>query len=218
MPHVFISYVRENKEAVDRLYQDLTAHGISVWLDRNDIDPGLFWKEAIRKAISQGDFFIACFSAEYNTRPRSYMNEELTLAIEELRQRPTDKAWFISVLFSGEIPDRDIGAGKTLRDIQCVELKGTHWDEGIQSILRVIPVKPPTNINENEIEILTSLDLDRSIPIDIIVATLKLDYQKTQFFLDQLEEKGLVSAQWDLGEGTQYRLTGKGRAFLKISR
>lgn len=34
MQHVFISYVKENKEEVDRLCKDLTAHGIRVWRDK----------------------------------------------------------------------------------------------------------------------------------------------------------------------------------------
>jgi hypothetical protein len=32
MPHVFISYVRENKKIIDQLCQELTAAGIKVWL------------------------------------------------------------------------------------------------------------------------------------------------------------------------------------------
>jgi hypothetical protein len=60
-------------------------------------------------------FFVACFSREYAMRAKSYMNEELTLDIDELRQRPANKTWFIPVLLSdGDIPDRNIGAGETL--------------------------------------------------------------------------------------------------------
>ena len=118
MKKVFISYVRENMEIVDRLYQELKSHGIQVWLDRNDIGLGLRWKREIRRAIQQGTFFIGCFSQEYHNRDRTYMNEELTIAIEELRQRPIDQAWFIPVkLNEREIPDLDIGGGETLRDL-----------------------------------------------------------------------------------------------------
>jgi hypothetical protein len=138
MPKVFISYVRENREEVQRLAGDLCTHGIEVWLDKNDIQPGSRWKNVIRKAISQGDFFIACFSSEYSERSRTYMNEELTLAVEELRKRPTDRTWFIPVLLSDiEIPDLSIGAGETLRAIQGVELYH-NWDDGINRILAVI--------------------------------------------------------------------------------
>ena len=138
MAHVFISYVRENLGVVRRLCEELTSHGVEVWLDRKNIMPGVRWKQAIRKAISEGAFFLTCFSKEYNERDKTYMNEELTLAIEELRRRPTDKAWFVPVKLSEcEIPDRDIGAGETLQDIQWVELY-KDWSSGIQRILESI--------------------------------------------------------------------------------
>lgn len=137
--HVFIAYVRENTAVVDRLHQVLTAHGIKVWHPRYDIPPGNRWRLEIRRAIRQGSFFIACFSKEYSERESTYMNEELTLAIEELRKRPTDRTWFIPLKLSEcEIPDRDIGAGETLQDLHYVELYEEYWDDGIQRILSVI--------------------------------------------------------------------------------
>lgn len=70
------------------------------------------------------------------------MNEELTLAIEIIRQHPLDQQWFISVKLSPcEIPDRDIGAGETLQDFHYFELY-TDWDGGIQRILKVIQPIP----------------------------------------------------------------------------
>ena len=152
MNKAFISYVRENIEMVDRLCQELKSHGIEVWLDRNDIDPGSRWEQAIRKAIHQGTFFIACFSEEYNNRDKTYMNEELTLAIEELRQRPTDRIWFIPVKLNDcEIPNRDIGAGKTLQTFYYVELY-EDWDSSIQRILKVIQPASSEPINASTSE------------------------------------------------------------------
>ena len=150
MKKVFISYVKENIEMVDRLYQELDSHGIQAWLDRNDIAPGSRWKREIRRAIQQGAFFIACFSEEYNNRNKTYMNEELTIAIEELRQRPTDQAWFIPVkLNKCEIPDLDIGGGDTLQDLHYVDLY-EDWGGGIQSIFRVVQsVSSETVTNAN---------------------------------------------------------------------
>jgi TIR domain-containing protein/CHAT domain-containing protein len=138
MPHVFISYVREDTRPVDRLCDSLRENGIKIWMDRNDIPPGMRWKKAIRKAINEGDFFIACFSPSYISKGKTYMNEELTLAIEILRQKPIDRAWFIPVLLAEcEVPDRDIGAGETLLDIQQVRLY-ENWGIGIKQILSVI--------------------------------------------------------------------------------
>jgi formylglycine-generating enzyme required for sulfatase activity len=141
--HVFISYVRDNSDLVLKLRDALQVHGVEVWLDRDQIQPGHRWKAAIRKAISDGAFFIACFSTEYETRSKNFMNEELVLAIDELRLRDTDKAWFIPVLLSEcNVPDRNIGAGETLRSIQWVELYDD-WAGGIRRILSVIAPTPP---------------------------------------------------------------------------
>ena len=143
MQHVFISYVSENKKEVDRLYEVLMSYGIRAWLDQNDIPPGLRWKKEIRRAIQQGFYFLACFSREYHGRDKTYMNEELKMAIDELRQRSTDRVWFVPIkLNECEIPDIDIGGGETLQDLQYVSLY-EDWNAGIQRILNVIQSEQP---------------------------------------------------------------------------
>ena len=138
MPHVFISYVRENGDIVDRLATDLKSRGVMVWLDRNDIEPGARWRDAIKNAIRGGKFFIACFSSEYVARDRSYMNEELTLAIDELRARPSNRIWFIPILINDTaIPSRPISHAEDLSDIQAVKLY-ENWIDGVRRILRVL--------------------------------------------------------------------------------
>ena len=138
MQHVFISYVKENKKEVDKLCDDLTTHGIRVWRDKNDIPPGARWEQTIRRAIREGAFFIACFSKEYHERSKTFMNEELTIAINELRQHPTDRIWFIPVQLNDcDIPDWDIGRGETLGTFQSAKLY-EDWQGGLQSILNAI--------------------------------------------------------------------------------
>lgn len=153
MKGVFISYVRENTKIVDKFCQELKSHGIQVWRDRDDIAPGSRWKREIRNAIREGTFFVACFSKEYNDREKTYMNEELAIAIEELRQRPHDRIWFIPVkLNECEIPDLDVGGGETLRDLHYVNLY-EDWDGGIQRILKAIQSASPVPViaaNDNE--------------------------------------------------------------------
>lgn len=62
------------------------------------------------------------------------MNEELTLAIDELRLRPTARAWFVPVVINeGEVPDRVVGAGESLRDLQWVNLD-EDWPAGVEMI------------------------------------------------------------------------------------
>jgi hypothetical protein len=65
------------------------------------------------------------------------MNEELTLAIDELRQRPTDRTWFVPVILpGGTVPARSISSIETLRDLQWVNLGGD-WDAGVGTIAEI---------------------------------------------------------------------------------
>jgi class 3 adenylate cyclase len=137
-PHVFISYVREDRRLVETLCGQLRHNDIAVWLDREKIRPGQRWQIAIRRAIEEGAFFIACFSKSYSLRAKSYMNVELSIAVEQLRARPTDRAWFIPILFEGgAVPERPIGGGETLRDFQWVDLSD-EWNSGVERILSVL--------------------------------------------------------------------------------
>lgn len=138
MPHVFISYVREDEAVVQRLAADLAARGVETWLDRDRLKPGTRWQHAIRQAIEEGAFFLACFSERSSARDRSYMNEELAIAIDELRRRPRDRAWFLPVaLTPGSVPRHVIGSGESLHDIQYVQLY-SEWDLGVERLVEVI--------------------------------------------------------------------------------
>jgi len=135
---VFISYVHENRDLVDRLANELKERGVTVWLDRNDIEPGARWQDAIKRAIRSGKFFIACFSQESNERDRSYMREEVNVAIDELRPRPSNKIWFIPTLLNNTtIPSQRISNVEDLSDINVVKLH-EDWNKGINLILRVL--------------------------------------------------------------------------------
>lgn len=58
------------------------------------------------------------------------MNEELTLAVEEFRQRPPGATWMIPVRFDdGPVPEWDLGAGRTLDDLNYSDLFGESYPE-----------------------------------------------------------------------------------------
>lgn len=138
MNHVFVSYVQENRDQVRTLVHDLQTRGIKVWWDQDSLKPGSLWKTKVQQAIQQGEFFIACFSREYANKQATHMNEELVLAIEKLRTHPADRSWFIPVLLNEcVIPDRAIGAGLTLRDLQAAPLFAD-WEKVMQAIVSLV--------------------------------------------------------------------------------
>lgn len=123
MSYVFISYVKENKNKVLGVCNELIQRGIKIWIDVNDLTPGVRWNSEIRRAIEEADFFLAFFSKEFNTKAESHMHAELRLAIERLRRMQYGRIWLIPIRLSGEIPRLRIGAGQTLRDLQYADLK-----------------------------------------------------------------------------------------------
>jgi hypothetical protein len=76
----------------------LESSGIPVWRDTTRLWPGEDWRARIRLAITDNALvFIACFSQMSVGRGRSYQNEELILAIDELRLRRPEDPWFFPV-------------------------------------------------------------------------------------------------------------------------
>jgi hypothetical protein len=118
--------MREDSRVVDRLQGTLEAAGISVWRDTADLWPGEDWRAKIRRAITDDALvFIACFSSRSAARAKSYQNEELLLAIDQLRLRRPDDPWLIPVRFDDcDIPNLDLGGGRTLASIQRSDLFG----------------------------------------------------------------------------------------------
>src|ERR1700752_426768 len=148
---VFISWVREDAEAVQRLAADLTALGVDVWLDRDSIKPGQPWQAAIRSALLKGRCLIACFSKNYETRARTYMNEEIRFAAE-IRYYQGQRNWLVPVLLSKcKLPEFYIAPSQLLTDLNPVDL--THdWMVGVRQIARLaIEIQAtsiPTQLNK----------------------------------------------------------------------
>ena len=141
MPHAFISYVREDSAAIDRLVADLRRAGVSVWLDRDHIRPGARWEAAISDAVAAGAFFIPCFSRAYLARRSTYMDDELALARVLLAHRVAAHDWCVPLLLDGlrpaEVP--------TLTTAPFAALHGQQmepdWQDGLRRLLHT--VSPP---------------------------------------------------------------------------
>jgi len=144
MTHAFISYVSENRVAAEAIAKVLEHNGIKVWLDRNALKPGQVWLDEIRGAIRSGAYFLPLFSAEWQARKRSVANEELLLAIEELRLRPSNQAWLIPIKLNAcEIPDIPIGLNRTIHDLHHLDFSRTIQADAYIQLLQGIGVSSP---------------------------------------------------------------------------
>lgn len=147
--HVFLSHVREDSDDIDRLQLLFQAAGIPVWRDTSRLWPGDDRSAMIRDAITHDALaFIPCFSSHSVTRRTSSQNEELRLAINQLRlQRPNDP-WMIPVrLDDCDIPNFDLGAGQTLASIEPANLFGPGREQAagrlVAAVQRLVQPSPP---------------------------------------------------------------------------
>jgi hypothetical protein len=130
-PKVFLAYVVEDAEAVERLYTDLVAHAVDAWMDRKRLLPGQNWPRSIEHAIAVSDFFIACFS-QGATGKRGSFQSELRYALDCARRLPLDEVFFIPVrLEECHLPARIV------REFQYVDLF-PNWEKGLHRILAAI--------------------------------------------------------------------------------
>lgn len=148
---VFISYLRCNSDQIDLICKAFKENDIDYWRDKDQIEPGKLWKTAIKDAINNGAYFLACFSKEHEAKTETYMNEEILVAIDILRKKGFNSGWFIPIKLSEcEIPPHDIGAGKTLQDIHYLNLY-EDWEKGLERLVDIIKrEESPKRLNASD--------------------------------------------------------------------
>lgn len=99
----FISYAREDLDAVRALYLTLRRLGLRVWMDKPpppfDLDglaPGERWDERIREVIEDAEYMVVCFSRASVAKP-GYIQTEFRKALEKLSQLPHGQIFVIPI-------------------------------------------------------------------------------------------------------------------------
>jgi hypothetical protein len=130
-PRIFMAYVVEDRPAVERLYDELAAHGFAPWLDCRKLMAGQNWPRAIDQAISTADFFVACMSRHAVVK-RGPFQAELRYALDCARRVPLEDVFFIPVrLDDCHVPVR------IAREFQYVDLF-PDWNGGFERLLATI--------------------------------------------------------------------------------
>ena len=93
-PSVFLAYVSEDAEKVERLCAIFERAGFDPWMDRRKLLPGQNWPRAIERAIANADFFVACLS-RYAVNKRSCFQGEMRYALDCARRVPFDQVYFV---------------------------------------------------------------------------------------------------------------------------
>lgn len=121
----------------------------NLWMDKVDLQGGLKWRPAIRKAIRESDFFISILSSQ-SIKGRGERNKEIYEALDELKKFPPTEVYLIPTLIDECDPPFE-----EMRDLNWVKLF-PEWDTGVDSLLSALGVKKPVKKLLKEVKPKTS--------------------------------------------------------------
>lgn len=129
-PTLFLSYAREDREAVEALYERLEGSGMDPWMDTRDLLPGQRWEPTILEAVRRADFFLALISRRSVTK-RGFLQKEIRTALDAWQERLEGDIYLIPVrLEPCETPD-------LLAELQWLDL----YEEGAwERLLKALSV------------------------------------------------------------------------------
>jgi formylglycine-generating enzyme required for sulfatase activity len=125
---LFISYSRKDFAFVNRLRDDLKAHGIPYWIDQEGLSPGTpNWERAIKDAIRTGSAVLWIVTPASNDSEYVYSE----LAIAEMYKRHIYPVWADGDNWVDCVP-----MGK--HRIQNVDMRGSSYAAGLEQLLAAL--------------------------------------------------------------------------------
>ncbi len=109
---VFISYAREDLQAVQKLKSGLDAAGIKTWFDLDRLEGGDDYDRKIQRNIARCSYFIPVVSATTERRLEGYFRREWSYALDRSRNIAEGALFIVPVCIDGtdagdaHVPDK----------------------------------------------------------------------------------------------------------------
>jgi hypothetical protein len=126
---IFISYAREDHQAVRHLSDRLRAAGYKPWVDMDYILPGQQWDRVITKALRDSALVIVCLS-NLSYDKRGYLQKEIKIALDIADEKTIDDLYILPVRIE-ECP-----VPESLSHIHWVDLFGENTQKAWESLFR----------------------------------------------------------------------------------
>ena len=128
LAQIFLSYAREDKEKIEKLYQQLSNAEFKPWMDTKDILPGERWELAIQEAIRCSDLFLVCLS-KASVKKRGWFQKEIRKA------RDVSNGMLDSDIYLIPVRLEDCDVPESLRCFQWVNLfEEDGWERLVEAI------------------------------------------------------------------------------------
>ena len=154
LPSVFISYASADRVAARALRDCLTAAGLEVWFDEEELGGGEAWDAKIRNQIRTCTYFMPVISATTETRREGYFRREWRFAVERTLDIADDVMFLLPVVIDNT---RDAGARvpEKFFTVQWLRVPGGEPTPALRELARklaageamaapAIPLAPPS--------------------------------------------------------------------------
>lgn len=138
---VFLSYAREDAEAVRRIADALRAFGVEVWFDQNELRGGDAWDSKIRTQIRTCTLCIPVISAQTQARGEGYFRREWKIAVERTHDMASAVAFLMPVVID-DTPEATALVPDEFMRVQWTRLpKGVPTPEFVQQVKKLLEGK-----------------------------------------------------------------------------
>ena len=120
---VFVSYASQDAEAAHKICEALSAAGIEVFLDQNQLRGGDAWDHKIREEIRECALFIPMISRHTQQRLEGYFRHEWNLAIERTHHMAQQRLFLVPVVIDGT-SDQEAFVPDAFKAVQWTRLPG----------------------------------------------------------------------------------------------
>ncbi|HYK01034.1 MAG TPA: toll/interleukin-1 receptor domain-containing protein [Thermoanaerobaculia bacterium] len=130
-PKVFICHASENKDVANQIHDRFLEAGLNPWFDRARLEGGAAFDREIEQTLGETDYFVVVQSEALQRKPFSYVNKEISLALDRQRYVRSGFRFIIPVVVDDSplLPE--------LREYQAVPLRsGGDIDQLISTIRR----------------------------------------------------------------------------------
>ncbi len=125
---IFLSYARDDQEAVKLIYEKLKTEGYHPWMDQFDILPGENWERSIRIVVQKAHFFLI-FLSDHSVNRRGVLQKEIHAALDAWNTMLTSDIYLIPVRLS------DCSIPEELSAFQWVDIfDDLGWDRLLSAI------------------------------------------------------------------------------------
>jgi hypothetical protein len=102
----FLCYASDDRPAIRRLYQRLSAEGVEPWMDSYDLRAGQDWQLEVRQAVTRSDVVLVCLS-QSSIGKTGFVQKEIRFALDAADERPGGAVFLIPVrLEDCRVPNR----------------------------------------------------------------------------------------------------------------